>query len=341
MVGKSIPRWDPRSRIRLYLGPSPLHARNVHLVLSLITGLVSPQFHCHFDNFFETCTYGVSDMGISSTWQHLAGFKRANGDPWIQPDQRLLSCAPISKMGNTSKSQLPTAKFLPSKPQHEQSVSSEFFNDEDVDGTKPWSNVEQPSQESRIKPRRDSQPQDFVTYQETFVGAGTSTQGRARRMTRAMAESVSQQDFYGQSQMHYMASSATGFVTGQTDEDCKHDDHLALQECMRHPIAFHAEMMGDIMYLNQALQQPDAAHFVEAVVQEVNGHVDNNHWQLTKCSKAPSDVKVVPSVWSLRCKRDITTNKIKKYTARPNLHRGKQVFGLNYYETYALVVTWF
>ncbi len=156
-----------------------------------------------------------------------------------------------------------------------------------------------------------------------------------------MAESVSQQDFYGQSQMHYMASSATDFVTGQTDEDCEHDEHLALQEHMRHLIAFHAEMMGDIMYLNRALQQPDAAHFMEAVGQEVNGHVYNNHWQLTKRSKVPFDVEVVPSVWSLQGKRDITTNKIKKYKARLNLHGGKQVFGLNYYETYASVVTWF
>ncbi len=96
-----------------------------------------------------------------------------------------------------------------------------------------------------------------------------------------------------------MASSATDFVTGQMDEDSKHNENLALQERMRHPVAFHAEMMGDIMYLNQALQQLDAAHFVEAVVQEVNGHVNNNHWRLTKCSKVPSEVKVVPSVWSL------------------------------------------
>jgi hypothetical protein len=58
-------------------------------------------------------------------------------------------------MGNTSKSQLPTAKILPSKPQDEQSVSSEFFDDGDVNGIKPWSNVEQTSQESRINPRRD------------------------------------------------------------------------------------------------------------------------------------------------------------------------------------------
>ena len=40
-------------------------------------------------------------------------------------------------------------------------------------------------------------------------------------------------------------------------------------------------------------------------------------------------------------KRDITTNEIKKYKARLNLHCGKQEFGTNYYETYAPVVTWF
>ncbi len=147
-----------------------------------------------------------------------------------------------------------------------------------------------------------------------------------------MAELVSQQNVYEQSQ--------TDNVTGQMDEDHGHNEHLSLQECMQHPIAFHAEMMEDTMYLNQALQQPDAAHFVEAVVQEVNGHIDNNHWRLTKRSKVPPDV-AVPSVCTLWCKRDITTNKIKKYNARLNLHGGKQVFGLNYYETYALVVTWF
>ncbi len=63
-----------------------------------------------------------------------------------------------------------------------------------------------------------------------------------------------------------MASFATDNVTEQMDEDHYHDEHLALQEGMRHPIAFHAEMVGDIMYLNQALQQPDTTHFVEAVI---------------------------------------------------------------------------
>jgi hypothetical protein len=68
---------------------------------------------------------------------------------------------------------------------------------------------------------------------------------------------------------------------------------------MRNPITFHAEMMGDIMYLQQALKQPDAKEFVQAVIKEVNGHVKSNNWMLQKQSKVPEDVQIVPPVWSL------------------------------------------
>jgi hypothetical protein len=110
---------------------------------------------------------------------------------------------------------------------------------------------------------------------------------------------------------------------------------------MQNPIAFHAEMMGNILYLQQVLRQPDAKEFVQAVIKEVNGHVDCNNWTLKKRSKVPQDVQIVPSVWSMRCKHDLTTNEIKSHKARLNLHGGKQIYGMNYYETYAPVVTWF
>jgi hypothetical protein len=32
--GKSLPRWSPRARLGLNLGPSPMHARNVYIVLT-------------------------------------------------------------------------------------------------------------------------------------------------------------------------------------------------------------------------------------------------------------------------------------------------------------------
>jgi hypothetical protein len=44
---------------------------------------------------------------------------------------------------------------------------------------------------------------------------------------------------------------------------------------MWNQITFHAEMMGDIMNYNRALQEPDAKQFAYAVVKEVDGHVDN------------------------------------------------------------------
>jgi hypothetical protein len=53
--GKSIPKWDARARVGLYMVPSPRHARNVSLALSLDTGLVSPQFHVQHEDFFEQC----------------------------------------------------------------------------------------------------------------------------------------------------------------------------------------------------------------------------------------------------------------------------------------------
>eukprot|EP00957_Ditylum_brightwellii_P035023 2655505-Ditylum_brightwellii.AAC.1 len=30
----SVPKWDPRARLGIYLGPSSVHANNLHLVLS-------------------------------------------------------------------------------------------------------------------------------------------------------------------------------------------------------------------------------------------------------------------------------------------------------------------
>ncbi len=116
---------------------------------------------------------------------------------------------------------------------------------------------------------------------------------------------------------------------------------LIFQDRMRHLIAFLAEMMGDGMYLHQALRQPDSKEFVEAVIKEVNGNIDNDHWKLIPRTEVPEGMEVVPSVWAMQHKRDLTTRKVTKHKARLNLHGGKQEFGTNYYKTYAPVVTWF
>jgi hypothetical protein len=187
-------------------------------------------------------------------------------------------------------------------------------------------------------PQKPLQPShNSADLQDISSSAGTSLRGRVCKMSRAMAESVSQQDFYGRDKMHYMALQAMC----KHDYDRLHNSHLDLQDCMRHPITFLAEMMGDVMYLHQALRQPDAREFVEAVIKEVNGHVDNDHWKLIPRNGVPEGTEVIPSVWAMQCKQDLTTGRVTKHKARLNLHGGKQEFGTNYYETYVPVVTWF
>jgi hypothetical protein len=61
-------KWKERARLGVNLGFSPQHARSVHLILSLTTGCVSPQFHCTFDDHFNT----VSDYTYQSLWQEKA-----------------------------------------------------------------------------------------------------------------------------------------------------------------------------------------------------------------------------------------------------------------------------
>jgi hypothetical protein len=51
---KKIPKWSMRSRRGIYLGVSKQHSSTVHLVLNPETGVISPQYHCIFDDTFST-----------------------------------------------------------------------------------------------------------------------------------------------------------------------------------------------------------------------------------------------------------------------------------------------
>ena len=71
-----------------------------------------------------------------------------------------------------------------------------------------------------------NRPMLLVQMRESTVTAGTSQCRRVHTMSQRMAESVSQQDIYGDQGMHYMALQAT---TSETNEDLFHDSHLQLR----------------------------------------------------------------------------------------------------------------
>ena len=320
--GKTIPHWSPRARLGINLGPSPSHARNVYLILNLHTGCVSPQFHCRFDDFYETVKHGGPDVSVPSIWQQLAGLVTSTQKPSMEFHDEL----------RNQVHSIPRDTAVPSSSSNASAVPEDidFFYENDNDSIATTPEILQAA--SNI-PLQDS----ASTPPNVSRDAGTSLRGRARKMSRAMAESVSQREFFGNDKMHYMAARA---VT-EHDYDRAHDEHLSLQDRMRHPIAFLSEMLGDTMHLHQALRQPDSRKFVDSVIKEINGHVDRKHWEVTPRADVPEDTDVLPSVWAVRRKRNLTTGEITKHKARLNLHGGKQEFGMTYYDTYAPVVTWF
>jgi hypothetical protein len=80
----SILHWSPRAHLGVNLGPSPSHARNIYLVLNLHTGYISPQFHCRFDDFFETVKHGGPDVSVPLAWQQLSGLVIATQAPSLE-----------------------------------------------------------------------------------------------------------------------------------------------------------------------------------------------------------------------------------------------------------------
>jgi hypothetical protein len=238
---KPLSRWSPCARLGLDLGPSPTHARNVYLVLNLMTGCASPQYHCWFDDFFETTCHGGPDISNTICWQQLAGLSclaQILSDP-ARPTQSSTVSQTIpleNRPDDLDDFPMPRVDF-------DAVIDGESFADGESQATGSSGNSctsQAPHQAER------------VTTIEPTVKAGTSRSRRTCTMSRKMVESTSQRDFFGTSGMHYMANLSTT-VFNETPEDLFHDYHLDLQERMQNPIAFHAETMGDIMYYDRAL----------------------------------------------------------------------------------------
>ncbi len=259
--GNQLPCWSPCARILLNFGPSPMHARDVYLVLNLVTQCVLPQYHCRFDNFIETTCHGAPDVSSTICWQQLANLDCAS---------MILSKVSMPKQHSIISSE------MPSEEDTNTTTSEPFFEPLTYDNTSDDYSISDAdllvSENSRTsRQTQASHTNEGVTPAEPTVTVGTSQPGRVCTMSQRMAESVSQRNFYGDQSMHYMSSQTT---TSKMGEDLFQESHLQFQEQIRNPIAFHAEMMGDIMYLQQELRQPNMKEFVQAVIKKVNGHVD-------------------------------------------------------------------
>jgi hypothetical protein len=214
--GKSIPRWDNRCRLVINLGPSPIHARNVSLVLNLTTGLSSPQFHVKHDEFFETVASRTGAPDTISNWKSLAGFWMIKGKKVIE-DVSLTPVRDEQRIVHQESEQEPTqveeteAEAVPGSSTSHQALEVDAL-EEAVPALPP-------------------------------MVVGTRRSSRDRRPTARMLESVQQEGLAFAAEINDIQ----GEEAEERYYDAMHEDEYRIQDEMTDPIAFLAKADEDTM----------------------------------------------------------------------------------------------
>jgi hypothetical protein len=157
--------------------------------------------------------HGGPNISIPSVWQQLAGL--------VTAAQR-----PSMEFRNNSQNQFQHASqsdAVPTSTSNASPVPNDIFVDfyHKINDSESIATAPKILQQAYDIPAREDVPLPNIS-----LDAGISSRGRMRKMSQAMAESVSQREFFGKDKMHYMAACA---VT-KHDYDCAHDLHLLLQD---------------------------------------------------------------------------------------------------------------
>ena len=317
--GQGAHKWRQRSRLGVYLGPSPNHARSVALVLNPRTGHVSPQFHVKFDDFFKTVQKKATDLDAPNPeWKSLSGFAIHKGQP------RPIAKEPLRDLIAPRRG--PTTAPLPAAADQATPQPPPITNQDNEDVVP---NVDEPQM-----PVAQAKPTQQVPEQ--------GPQNSAVRQTRS-GRVVTNTSRYNQS----MTQRSRGLVAWEVlvDEDDREDVQTAssqytIQKALEDPIAFAASSNPDILYWDQAMKAHDRDNFIEAVGVKLDGHEKMGNYKPVPLHDKPKGTKLIDMVWSMRRKQRINTQEVYKSKARLNVHGGQQEHGVRYWDTYAPEVTW-
>ena len=153
---------------------------------------------------------------------------------------------------------------------------------------------------------------------------------RNRVPTDEFLQNVAQQDLTFDHRVHQPApyqltpDAPSQTIAFSTYYDVLHQDDYLIQDKLQDPICFQAQLNKDALYYNQAMKANDKGGFQKAMKKEFDAHSDRKHWEVIPKNEVPDDEKVLDSVWAMRRKRNILTNKVYTHKARLNIHGGQQ-----------------
>jgi Reverse transcriptase (RNA-dependent DNA polymerase)/GAG-pre-integrase domain len=299
--GHKIPKWDARSRMGIYLGPSIHHARNIGLVLNLSTACESPAFHTKYDETFTTVSKSFGSYVPRSLWQIKCGLQEEPDHPEIFNNNDLSTTSPSV---NDTRDITSNHHFMHNSEGDSINVASEGYGVADHDTIENTTIIETVQTEAPNNNDNDSSH-----------GIDVESNAKSTRSGRVSRPPKRFKDYY-----------VYETILDDTFE--------------RYYEGYAASSDPDVMYYHEILKEPDKEMFMEAMRKEINQHNERKNWVLTSRADVPEHLNVLPSVWSMRRKRDLTTGTVIKWKAKLNVNGSKQQYGIDYMETYAPVASW-
>ena len=316
------PKWDARSRAGIYLRQTPIHNRNVALVLNIHTGYVSSQFHVKFDETFRT----IHQEKWNVTWLTSTGFTKQTNRVSQDEDtktpgkrRKTLECHPALNeeiRDHPGKRQM-VAVTANGPIRHMMSLAPERQVLANPVSHIPRATV---AVEHPVASERPPEPNmmPLTTRSRHLV------KPVPRIINLMMLELVSTNRRQMNVEGELLSFAA---ITHESAEECN-------------PILTYKDVNPDILRLHEAMKAKDQKEFKAAMEKEVNDKIENGNFSIIPRSRVPKGFRVFPGVWTLVRKRDILTREIKKYKACLAFDGSRMREEEDYDKTYDPVASW-
>ena len=290
---KSLPKWQSRARLGVYLGPSPNHSCSVSLVLNPHTGHMSLQFHVKHDEFFETVDGHHHNYNApAATWKELSSLTATQYKEAVPSMIKPLREPVESPKGTIDHTSQEDPRMVLLEP-----TESENLMEETLAAMAPQEEHASPS-EQHVEQRQTQSSR--VVHNTAHYSEGLEQQGQGI---------VAWEVLISQDEMEDLPIAQRQYE---------------IQKGMQEPVVYAASVNPDTMNLHEAMKVPNQDQFKKAMDKELQDHIAHRHWEVVPRNEVPKGTRVLDMVWPMRCKRRIDTREVYKWKARLNVHGGQQ-----------------
>jgi hypothetical protein len=270
-------KWKQQSRVGIYIGRSPQHARSVALILDWRTGLVSPQFHIKFDPSFQT----VKSDEFDFLWQLKTGF--VGRRPKVTISQPVVPKQPTIARQNVEQMIAPS-EGAPSQ-KRQKMVQQEIDQ-------RPKSEINGQLQHHKESPEmhQGKEPKRPLEHEEKEIELPAQKHQPVKNLLIATTAEIQMLTAKGIEGKIFCLEAM--FPVRIADDE--------------HPLmAYKATSDPGTMYLHQAMKEPDCKEFFTAMKKEVQDQSDNGNFSILHKSTVPEGAKILSTVWQMKRKTDL------------------------------------